>query len=183
MRISAKVLLLAGLYVCVTGNLAFAVPSDADANCAISITVDDIMEWSANFADISDLANITSQSSSSTSSKTTTLYTNGDLTLTADNAVAAQLDNDGASTDTLVTEYKLAFDSVGGTTGNDTPAWETYDKFLNSGSGGTATTVTHAGGDGAVDVTLHVQASNDTGQVADSGAYSCIQTITASWGT
>jgi len=168
--------------LCLTPNLALADPNNVDATCGISVTVDGVMEWAGNFANI-NLSSITSRTEAQTGTEMVVLYTNGDVTLTAENSTSAQLTNDGASTDTLVTEYKLAFDSTGGTTGNDTPDWESYDEFLNLGAGGTATTVTHADGDGAVEVTLHVRASNDTGQVADSGSYSCTQNITASWGT
>lgn len=181
MKNLAKVLLLAGLWLCLTSNLVLAAPVNADATCDISVTVAEIMEWSGNFTAIT-LANITAQNSQVEDDETVTLYTNGDVSITADNTVAAELDNDGASTDTLVTEYKIAFDASAapdtfGTPGAKGATYQTYDQFLN----GTAATVTHSDGDGAIDVTLYVQASNDTGQVADSGAYSCTQTLTAAW--
>ena len=54
--------------------------------------------------------------------------------------------------------------------------WTEYDTFLD-----TVLPITHIDTDGAVDVTLSVQATNDTGEVSDSGAYGATQTLTATW--
>jgi hypothetical protein len=149
-------------------------PPDDDATCDISVTVGEVMEWESNFPAIA-LANITSQAATVSDSATVTLYLNGDVDVTADNSTAAELT--GPNSDVLVTEYRLTYDGDGVTdTGGTTVDWTTYDSFLT-----TASSITHVSGDGAVDVTLNVRASNPTGQMANAGAYSATQTLTASW--
>lgn len=143
------------------------------------------MEWAGNFTDIAIAEHITEQDDQVEGTGTATLYTNGDVTLSADNTTDpnnAQL-TDG--TDFLVTEYKLSTDGDGtnntgataaaiAASGSD--AWTNYTAFLS-----TALAVTHVSQDGAAVATLSVRASNDTGNVADSGSYTATQTITASW--
>lgn len=138
----------------------------------------EVMEWDSSFDDINIATHITTQNSVVSGSATATLHTDGNVEITANNSATAQL---SCASDTLITEYKVSFDSVGGTTGNDTPSWESYEIFLNSGSGGTATTVTHVESDDYVDVTLHVQASNSSGNVANAGTYTATQILTAHW--
>lgn len=176
MKILAKVLLPALVLLCFTPNLALGQPADANATCDISVTVDGIMEWSGNFSDI-NLSNITSQSTVVDGNDTTTLYTNGNVDITtAGTAVLTHTDPNNS--DTLITEYKLTYDGNGSTaTGGSTVDWTTYSSFLNP----TASTVTHYDGDGAVEVTLWARASNDSGNVADAGSYSAVQTLTAAW--
>lgn len=155
---------------------ASAGTSEDTATCNISCTVDDIMEWStAAFGDI-DLANISNHGDQSEGSSSIDLYTNGNVDIGADNSNSAQLSGGG---DTLVTEYKLEYDGDGdSSTGGDTVSYAAYDSFLSS-----ASAITHVAGDGAVEVTLSVRASNEGDNVANAADYSAIQTLTASWGS
>jgi len=163
-----------GVLALLVWSAVCAAPPDDDATCSISVTVADIMEWDSNFPAIG-LADITSQGAVVSGNSTLTLFTNGDVDITADNTSAAQLTGPGS--DTLVTEYGLAYDGDGvSDTGGATVSWTNYDTFLSS-----ASRVTHISGDGAVDVTLSVRASNAGGTLANAGAYSAVQTLTASW--
>jgi len=158
------------------GEDALAVnPPPADATAAVTCTVAGIMEWSGNFAGI-DLANITTQAGAVTGSAAVTLYTNGDVDISADNTATARLVN-GSSV--LVTEYRLEYDGDGVTaTGGSTVDYTAYNSFLSSPS-----SITHISTDGAVGVTLKVRASNPASNVADAGAYTATQTLTATWGS
>jgi hypothetical protein len=161
--------------LCVWGAV-LAQPVDDDATCDISVTVADIMEWSSNFPPIV-LDDITSQATVVTDDSTLMLYTNGDVEITADiSSGLAQLT--GPDNDKLVTEYALSYDGNGSTTGTGGAAvgFTNYDAFLSSGSD-----VTHVSGDGAVDVTLSVRASNASGELANAGLYNATQTLTAAW--
>ncbi|MFO8008726.1 MAG: hypothetical protein R6V05_13425 [Candidatus Brocadiia bacterium] len=153
-----------------------AQPADDTATCSVSATVDSIMEWAGNFAAI-DLGTMTAQSDVLTGSATQTLYTNGNVDVTADNTATAELSEAGG--DTLYTEYGLQYDGDGvAATGGSDVAYVVYSSFLS-----TASTITHVDGDGAVDITLQARASNAAGTQADAGSYSATQTLTASWGT
>jgi len=133
-----------------------------------------VMEWNSNFADITIAEHITTRDGVVSGSATTTLHTDGNVQITADNNATAQL---SFGSDTLVTEYKLEYDGDGSTTtGGSTVDWTVYDLFLSS-----ASDVTHVVGDDYVDVTLSVRASNDGGNVADAGTYTATQTLTAHW--
>ena len=167
--------------VCFIAHLAPAAPLDDDATCDISVTVDSIMEWAGNFTAIS-LTAISFQADAPQDSETQTIYTNCDLNISADNTVAAEL---SSATDVLITKYQLAQDGDGalttGATGADETTsgiatWTEYDTFLD-----TVLPITHIDTDGAVQITLSVQATNNAGEVADSGAYSAQQTLTAIW--
>lgn len=150
-------------------------PSVDTATASVSVTVDNIMEWSGNFTTGISLTNIAAQGTSVNGSDATTLYTNGDVTLTAD--LTAQLTESGAGTDTLVTQYKLEFDGNGTTaTGASNTSYALHSAFLSGGK-----TVTHYAEDGAVSITLFAQASNDSGNVADANDYAATQTLTATW--
>jgi hypothetical protein len=158
------------------------------ATCAVSVTVDSIIEWEGlNFAPIA-LTKIDNQSDTPEDSKTYTLWTNCNVTLSANNTAVAQLTD---TVDVLVTKYKLTIDGDGaaatGATAtaidnSDSDQFIEYDQFLN-----TDLAITHVNTDGNVEVTLHVQASNQDldghKQVADSGNYTATQTITATWGS
>ena len=165
--------------LCLGGLLLAATDPDA-ATCAITVTVDGLLEWEGNFtaiaaADMS--AHITNQNSVVTGSSTQTLFTNGDVILTADNDADSELDTD-SDTDQLVTEYSLSYDGNGSAaTGGSAVAYTEYDTFLTGGG----SACTHVSTDGAVEVTLGVRASNDTHNVADAGDYTATQTITATW--
>ncbi len=155
---------------------ALAQPADDTATCAVSATVANIMEWSANFSAIS-LGTMSSVSDTLTGSETATLYTNGNVDITADNTTAAELSEAGG--DTLYTEYQLSYDGNGTTaTGGSAVSYTVYSSFLSS-----ASTVTHYDEDGAVVVTLGARATNAAGTLADAGSYTATQTLTASWGT
>lgn len=160
-------------------RMAFAVdPGPDSASCNITVTVTQIIEWSAaSYADIA-LANITAQADQPTGTRDFTLYTNCNVSLTSDTTNTAQLTNTTApSTDTLTTEYSLSYDGDGSAaTGGAAVAWTNYDTFIGGGS-----SVTHVDGDGAVVATLSVRASNPAGEVADAGDYTATQTLTASW--
>ncbi len=176
MKNLAKVLLLAGL--CFAAKLALAVPADDLATCSISVTVTQIMEWADNFAAIS-LTTISAQADAPEDNKTQTIYTNCDFEIGADTSIAAQLSLESPA-DTLVTKYKLSYDGDGvtATGGSDISTWTDYSAFLPVAG---ESAVTHFNGDGAVQVTLYVQATNPSGEVANAGDYTAIQTLTASW--
>lgn len=136
----------------------------------------DVMYWDSDFDPIA-LANITSQAQTQQGSATITLFTNGNTELSADNTATAQFLEDGAGTDTLVTEYRLSFDGDGSSaTGRADTSYETYDSFLS-----TPVAVTYVTDDNDVDVTLWVRASNTSDNVANSGLYNATQTLTVSW--
>ncbi len=173
MKTLFKVILLL-VALCFAPSLALAQPADDSATCDITVTVNAIMEWSAaSYADIA-LAAITSQTDTPSGSRDFTLYTNCNSEISADNTATAQL---SSATDTLVTEYQLAFDGDGvtATGGTDIGAWTDYSTFLS-----TASAVTHVDGDGTAVITLSARASTG-GTVPDQGNYSATQTLTAAW--
>jgi hypothetical protein len=181
MKMSAKrVVLLMGIVLLLDANLVLAAPVDDDATASITVTVADIMEWSGNFSTIA-LPDITTQTSAPTGSQTTILYTNGNVDITADNTTAAQLSLGADPNQTLVTSYMLTDDGDGINTtgGTDETSYTMHSSFLSP----TAYIITHVAGDGAVVITLHAEAKNPSGEVADAGSYSAIQTLTAAWGT
>ena len=162
--------------LCVWGAVLAAPPAD-DATCSISVTVAEIMEWSSNFPPIVVLDQITSQTTVVSDDSTLTLYTNGDVDITAD-ILSGLPELTGPDSDTLVTEYALSYDGNGSDdTGGDAVLFTNYATFLSGGSH-----VTHVPGDGAVNVTLSVQASNAVGTLANAGLYNATQTLTAAWG-
>ena len=174
--LTRRVVLLMGLVLLINASVVWAPdPGDSLATCNISVTVSTIMEWAGNFAGISLTPSISGQADTPEGSQTQTLYTNCDLAISANNAAAAQLTS---TTDSLVTKYKLSYDGDGSTEtgGTDVVIWTDYDTFLS-----TASAVTHVSTDGAVNVTLYVQASNPNGEAADAGSYTAVQTLTASW--
>lgn len=175
MKSLVKILLPCTLVLCLTANLALAQPADDPATCDVTVTVDPIMEWSAASYGPIALANITAQADTPSGNADFTLYTNCNSEISADNTATAQL---SSATDTLVTEYQLAFDGDGATAtgGTDVGSWTDYTTFLS-----TASAVTHVDNDGAAVITLSARASNNGGEVADAGAYSATQTLTVSW--
>ena len=182
MKMSAKrVVLLMGLVLLLDANLVLADPVNDDATASVTVTVADIMEWSGNFSAI-DLEDITTQTSAPTGSGTATLYTNGNVDITADIVgTEAQLALGTDPNQTLVTSYMLTddggSDDGGGTGGTDQGSYTVYNLFLSP-----AYIITHVAGDGAVVIELHVEAKNELGDVADVGPYSATQTLTAAWG-
>ncbi len=172
--------LLAVITLCLTANVALATPSADDATASVTVTVNDIMEWAGNFSTI-ELSAITAQTSDPTSSQTATLYTNGNVDITADTTgTEAQLALGTDPNQILTTSYKLVDDGDGSATtgGTDETEFTGYATFISSGY-----TVTHVAGDGADVITLHAKAINPSGEVADAGDYTAIQTLTATWGT
>ena len=170
-----KSLIIAVLCLILTVGVMAAVPPDDMATCAVSVTVDNIMEWSANSPAI-PLPTMTTQATAPTGTQSITLYTYDNVNIAADNTNASQLTN---TTDTLVTSYSLSYDGDGVTaTGGSSVGYTVYSSFLT-----TASVVKHIPLDGAVVVTLSVKAENDAGNVADAGDYKATQTLTVSWGS
>lgn len=133
------------------------------------------MHWRSDFNQIA-LENIGNRDHVSQGSSSAVLCLNGDVELTADTTAAAQLTHT-TSGDTLVTEYKLTFDGDGDpNTGGETVDWTPYNDFLT-----TPSDVMYFPGDGNVEVTLWVRASNAAGTLADAGTYTATQTLTAHW--
>jgi len=168
-------LFIAALAFSLASNLASAQPPPVSATCNISCTVADIVEWSdTDFAPI-ELPELTTENAQVSGSASLLLYTNGDVTITANNSDTTQLSKDPLHK--LVTEYKLEYDAAGAAqTGGSTVAWSGYDSFLSKGS-----TVNHIHGDGAVEVILSVRASYDSKAPPASGDYNATQTVTVCW--
>jgi len=166
----------AGAYVATTATLA---TSSVQGRMSIALKPEEFMYWSGNFSTIA-LAPITAQGSEPNGSQATTLYTNGDVDITADVSTAAQLKKVTDPNQTLVTSYMLTDDGDGITTtgGTDQGSYTVHSSFLSP----TAYAITHVAGDDAVVITLHAKAANPLGEVADAGSYSATQTLTASWG-
>ena len=182
MKTSGKVVLLAVLVLLLNVDPLFALdPGDSTADCIIQVTVDTIMEWVGNFTTI-NLTTIDDQTDISAGLETQTIYANCNFEIGALNTTTAQL---SSATDTLVTKYKLSSDGDGSSTtgatagaiaasGSDT--WTDYNNFLT-----TELAITHVDTDGAVVITLEVQATAPSGEVPDAGSYTATQTLTASW--
>jgi len=203
-----KSLIIAVLCLILTVGVMAAVPPDDTATCAVSVTVDNIMEWSSNFPAI-PLATMTTQTTATTETQSITpdnimewssnfpaiplptITTQSaaptgtqSITLYTYGNMNIAADNTNASqltktTDTLVTSYSLTYDGDGVTaTGGSSVGYTVYSSFLT-----TASVIKHIPLDGAVVVTLGVKAENDAGNVADAGDYKATQTLTASWGS
>jgi len=182
MKMSAKrVVLLMGLVLLLDANLVWAAdPVDDTAKANVTVTVNTIMEWSAaSYTDIT-LTPIAAQSDDPEGSTNFTLYTNGDVHITADITTAAQLTLGADPNQTLVTSYMLKDNGDGTNTtgGDDETDYTLYSSFLSS----PAYAIIHVAGDGADVITLWAKAENPSGEVADAGVYSATQTLTASWG-
>lgn len=191
----AKLLLLSVICIAVvifTVELAKAAdPGPDSANCAISVTVDSIIEWEDTDFPAIDLntqaASISAQADTPEGSSSYTLWLNCNVALSANNTASgpAELTN---GTDILVTKYKISTDGDGSAatgadgvavSNSDSDIWTEYDSFLL-----TPLQITHVNTDGSVEILLEVQASNDPEghkEVADSGNYAATQTITATW--
>jgi hypothetical protein len=161
--------------IAVTAQALYAaVPPPASATCHITCTVANIAEWSdTQFSDV-DLGQLTQNNKLSTGRSTLTLYTNGDVTIIADNNPSAQLSFDRNS---LQTSYKLQYDGSGsGSSGGQSTQWQPFDSFLAGGA-----QVTHVSADGAVEVTLSIQAAVDNVSPDNAGSYDATQTLTLCW--
>ena len=188
MKSLTKKLLLLLAVLCLTPNLASADPAADDATCAITCTVNGIMEWdTAAFATGIALGPVTGPAAFTDSgTDMIILYTNGSVDITADSG-----DNDalltnttgGATYDTLTTKYGITFDytSAGtntyGVAGADGGEWQLHNEFLTP----VAAAVTHYNGDGNIEVTLSCQVSTTADEVPDKGDYTATQTLTATW--
>ena len=174
-----KIRVIATLCVVATMLLstsAFAQPADDDAKCSVSATVANMTEWS-DFSAM-NLETTDDRDDQLMGSDTTTLYTKGNVDITAENDTDAEL-SEPAGGDTLHTEYSLSYDGDGSSaTGSSTVSYTVHSSFL-----GSASTVTHVDADEAVVVTLGARATNAAGTLADSGDYSATLTLTLSWGT
>jgi hypothetical protein len=138
---------------------------------AAPMPAEDSMYWEGDFGPIA--LHITSRLIPAEASAMITLYTTGDVHISANNSgTAARLTR---GSDFLITEYRLVFDSSGGTTGSEVP-YTAYNLFL-----ATPSEVIHAPGDDEVKVTLWVRASNRPGNVEDAGEYSATLILTTSW--
>ena len=182
---SIKKLLLLAIILCLTPSLAIADPNvPVDATADITATVEGMIEWATNF-DAIVLAAFTAQLDTPENSDSTILYTNQNVTLSSEQGTDAELNTGTANDDTLTTKYKIGTDGDASvSTGADSDAvtasnsdnWVEYDSFLDTGL-----VITHYDEDGAVVVTLEVEASFAAGNVANKGTYTCTQTITATW--
>jgi len=151
-----------------------AAPPPAIATCKISCTVANIVEWSETQFPGIDLGELTAKNKQAIGETTLTLYTNGDVTITADNSNTAEL---SFGIHALLTKYKLKYDGSGiEQTGGSPTAWYPFDTFLKEG-----TDIVHIPTDGAVEVILSVGASVKKIHPQNSGQYTAIQTLTACW--
>ncbi len=183
-----RLLLLSALCIVViigpSTKLALADPLADDATCAITCTVNGIMEWdTATFTTGIALGPVTGRAVYTDSgTDMIILYTNGSVDITADSG-----DNDAllvtGTSDTLTTKYGITFDytSAGtntyGVAGADGGEWQLHNEFLTP----VAAAVTHYNGDGDIQVTLSCQVSTTVDEVPDKGAYTATQTLTATW--
>jgi len=163
-----------GLLLVLLAFLAAPGQADQTASCDINCHVGQIMEWgSSSFGPI-DLAHITAMTDEPENAATVTLYTNGDVDISADVTDAAQLSN---GSETLVTEYKISDDGGSGKTGGlSVTNWTGHTDFLSSSQ-----EITHESGDGNVDITLEARARIGASDAPDMGDYSATQTLTAAW--
>ena len=182
-----KLLLLSALCIVVmvgpSTKLALADPPADPATCAITCTVNGIMEWDTDAFTGIALGPVTGPAAYTDSDTAMMiLYTNGSVDITADSG-----DNDAllvtGTSDTLTTKYGITFDytSAGtntyGTAGADGGEWQLHNEFLTP----VAATVTHYNGDGNIEVTLSCQVSTTADEVPDKGDYTATQTLTATW--
>jgi len=176
MRTELKVFAFCGavLITIAAASSMLAQPQAMQATCAIQAYVDEIMEWDTNFPAIG-LGHITTQATTLQGTANATLYTNGNVSITADNSINSQLTSSGGAT--LVTQYSLSYSGNGTTaTGGGPVSYAPYNTFLSTGSA-----VTHVVGSGSVVVTLGVEAYNPSGMVAEAATYNATQTLTATW--
>jgi hypothetical protein len=135
----------------------------------------DVMNWQGSQFSGITLPAITTRAGVATGSATLALDLSGDVQISADNTVNAELR--GPNGAALVTEYALSFNGNGtNASGATNVAYTAYDSFLNP-----PVQVTHVLGDDEVLVTLSVKASLPPGAVSDAGAYTAHASLTASW--
>ncbi len=179
MRRFTKILFMMMVILLLSSSAAIAATTPVDATWAVSVVVSGALEWDDDFGDggTTSLTAMSTQAAAPEGSETAILYTNGAVTLTADNDTDSQL---SCATDQLVTKYKLATDgNAVAASGNatDVTTWTDYTTFLTGGG----LVLTHVADDGNILVTLEVQATHPAAEMADAGTYTCTQTITATW--
>ncbi|HBG27326.1 MAG: hypothetical protein A2Y10_13250 [Planctomycetes bacterium GWF2_41_51] len=146
----------------------------AVAQCRIRCTVSSVVEWSDAFFQEIDLGELNIKNKTAAGETSLTLYTNGDVIITADNSPSAKLSYGSYA---LQTEYQLKCDGTGlGQTGAKPTQWCTYDTFLKEPA-----EIIHNPADGAVVVILSVKASVADIHKDNTGEYNAIQTLTACW--
>ncbi len=135
----------------------------------------DVMNWQGSqFSGIS-LGALTAPGGVSTGSATLALDLSGDVQISADNSVNAELRGPNGSA--LATQYALSFNGNGtSASGAANVPYASYDTFLNP-----PVQVTYVSGDSEVQVTLFVKASLPSGAAADAGTYTAQASLTASW--
>jgi len=147
---------------------AFPPPPPASATCRITCRVAEVIEWSdASFQDI-DLGELSPKQTEAAGQSVLTLYTNGDVIITADNSERAELSNGRYQ---IQTQYQLQCDN-----GTVSTQWCVYDTFLKE-----ALEIIHRQTDGAVVVILSVKARTNNFQSGSEGEYTAVQTLTACW--
>ncbi len=157
------------LILCGFSSLLVAFPPPpASATCRITCRVAEVVEWSNEAFDDIDLGEISPKRTETTGQSILTLYTNGDVIITADNSETAELSNGSRKLDT---QYQLQFDS-----GISPTDWCAYDAFLKE-----AVEITHNQTDGGVVVILSVKAHANDFQPGTGGEYTAVQTLTACW--
>lgn len=173
-RVRLLIVLLAVSLLPPSQVLLLASPPPVSASCRISCTVANVVEWSqTNFPDI-ELGELTEKNNQAADKTTLTLYTNGSVTITADNSNNAEL---SLGPHTLLTRYKLKFDGAGVIqTGGKPTAWRPFDTFLKEPAD-----IVHIPADGALEVILSVEASITEIRPENSGQYSATQTLTVCW--
>jgi hypothetical protein len=134
-----------------------------------------VMTWQgSNFPAIS-LNAISTVNGVSTGSATLALTLNGNVQISADNSVNAELRGPGGAA--LVTEYALSFDGNGTTaSGGTNVPYTPYSSFLNPPA-----PITYVQGDNQVSVTLSVRASQPAGTLLDAGSYTAQASLTVTW--
>ena len=164
--------------------LAFPAGSfgSGSTGCTVSITgtVDAFAAWSNATPSIinSDWdGHITAVDTAQTVTKSLTLYTNADVTITPTTADATNgiLTN---GTQTLITSYKL--------TGAPLTAPDAAYKLAGAGAGqffnaGNTYALTHVAGTGSYNINLVVQMQSQLHLAPDAGDYATAVTLTASW--
>ncbi|MHC4125676.1 MAG: hypothetical protein ACYSRR_04385 [Planctomycetota bacterium] len=177
-----KLLLLSAVCIAVitfTAELAFAADPGADAaDCDISVTVNQIIEWEGTDFPAINLTQIDNKTDTPSGSAAYTLWVNCNVSLTANNTASGPAELSSATSDVLKTEYYIDYDGDGAaSTGGTDTTYAEYDTFISGGSA-----VTHVDNDGSVEVTLYARASTaEADEAPDAGAYTATQTLTASW--
>ncbi len=158
-------LLIAVFVSFLPAGLAGAASSPASAACNISCTVAEVAEWSNNSLPVADTPDSVVIDIDASGSTSVVLYTNGDVKITVDSSDTDQLSKDALNKP--LTVYRLEYD---GQTDGRAVTISRSDSFSANDS-----TVRRVSSNGAVEVTLSVRHS------IDSGRYCPTQTLTVCW--